>query len=169
MEGDSETLAAMADSLKVSDTGGHPDGQSTRKEEEDCFYDCEETFHAERTSLAINQTEMTHSEGTVNELQTESNRNPDTGEESVQASTPFEGNAATRGHEPLEKDAVLGEGEYERIGEEDERKTDTDSELKEEATKPSEYDDEYLREAEKNLTEEEKEVSITSFTLNAFI
>ncbi|XP_060792245.1 tetratricopeptide repeat protein 1 [Neoarius graeffei] len=157
MEGDPKTLAAMADSLKVSDPGGHPDGQSTRMQDEDCFYDCEETFHAERTSPAINQTEMTHSEGTVNGLQTESNRNPDTGEESAQASNPFEGNAATRGHEPPEKDGVLGEEEYERIEEEDERKKDTDSEFKEEATKPSEYDDEYLREAEKNLTEEEKE------------
>lgn len=169
MEGDPEMLAAMADSLKVSDSGGHPDGQSTRMQDEDCFYDCEETFHAERTSPAINRTEMTHSEGTVNGLQTESNRNPDTGEESAQASNPFEGNAATRGHEPPEKDGVLGEEEYERIEEEDERKKDMDSEFKEEATKPSEYDDEYLREAEKNLTEEEKEVSIASFTLNAFI
>ncbi|KAI5096713.1 alpha-1A adrenergic receptor, partial [Silurus meridionalis] len=92
MEGESETLAAMADSLKISDTGGHPDGQSTNKQEEDCFYDCEETFHAERTSLAINQTEMTHN-----------------------------------------------------------------SEFKEEPTNPIEYDDDYLLEAEKNLTEEEKE------------
>lgn len=156
---ESETLAAMAGSLKVSDTGGHPDGQSARNQEEDCFYDCEETFHAERTSLAVNQTEVTHGEGTANELQTESVRNPDVGEESAQASDPSEGNAATRGHEPGEDDTVLGEGAYERIGEEDERRTDADSEFKEEATKPSEYDDEYLREAEKNLSEEEKEVS----------
>ncbi|KAI5622351.1 alpha-1A adrenergic receptor, partial [Silurus asotus] len=64
--------------------GGHPDGQSTNKQEEDCFYDCEETFHAERT-------------------------------------------------------------------------TDSDSEFKEEPPNPIEYDDDYLLEAEKNLTEEEKE------------
>lgn len=162
MEGESDILDAMADSLKVSDTGGHPDGQSTRNQEEDCFYDCEETFHAERTL------EMTQSEETVNELQTESIRNPDIGEESAQASDLSKGNTATRGHEPVETATVLGEEAYERIGEEDERRTDTDSEFKEEAPKPSEYDDEYLQEAEKNLTEEEKEVSITSYPLNMF-
>lgn len=162
MEGECETLAAMADSLKVSDTGGHPDGQSTRKQDEDCFYDCVETFHAETTSQALNQTEMTHSEGTVNESQRESVRNPDTGEESVQDSNPFEGSAATRRHETPENDTVPGE-------EEDEKTTDSDSEFKEEAAKPTEYDDEYLGEAEKNLTEEEKEVSITCFTVNGFI
>ncbi|XP_058271189.1 tetratricopeptide repeat protein 1 [Hemibagrus wyckioides] len=150
MEGESETLAAMADSLKVSDTRGHPDGQSARKQDEDCFYDCVETFHAETTSQALNQTEMTHSEGTVNESQRESVRNPDTGEESVQASNPFEGSAATRRHEPPENDTVPGE-------EEDEKTTDSDSEFKEEAAKPTEYDDEHLREAQKSLTEEEKE------------
>lgn len=167
MEGESEMLAAMAGSLKVSDAGGPPDGQSTGKQEEDCFFDCEETLQAEKTSLTINQPEMTHSEETVNKLHTQSIRNPDIGEESTQASNPFEETvAATRG---MEKDTVLGEGAYERIGEEDERRPDTDSEFKEEAAKPSEYDDEYLREAEKNLTEEEKEVSITSFTLTAFI
>lgn len=159
MEGESETLSALADSLKVSDTGRHPDGQSTGNQEEDCFFDCEETFHAEKT----------HSEGTLNELQTESSVNPEVGETCAQASNVFEGNAATRGHEQVEKDSVLGEGAYERIGQEDERRTDMDSDFKEETTKPSEYDDEYLREAEKNLTEDEKEVSITSFTLNAFI
>lgn len=166
MEGESETLAAMAHSLKVSDTGGHPDGQSTRTQDEECFYDCEETFHAETTSLALNQPEMTHREGTVNELQTESIRNPDTSEDSAQASDLSDGNAATRSHEPPENGTVLGEGAYERIGEEDERTTDTDLEFKEEATTPSEYDDEYLQEAEKNLTEEEKEVSLRRLTLN---
>ncbi|GAA6105584.1 tetratricopeptide repeat protein 1 [Tachysurus ichikawai] len=149
MDDECETLAAMADSLKVSDTGGHPDGQSSRKQDEDCFYDCVETFHAETTSLALNQTEMTHSKGTVNELQTESISNLDMGEESAQASNLFEGNAATKRHEPLENDAVPGE--------EDERTTDSDSDFKEEATNPSEYDEEYLQEVEKNLTDEEKE------------
>ncbi|KAK3524418.1 hypothetical protein QTP70_027972, partial [Hemibagrus guttatus] len=149
MEAESETLAAMADSLKVSDTRGNPDGQGARKQDEDCFYDCVETFHAETTSLALNQTEMTHSEGTVNELQRESIRNPDTGEESVQAANPFEGSAATRRLEPPEDDTLSGE--------EDEKTTDSDSEFKEEAAKLTEYDDEYLQEAEKNLTEEEKE------------
>ncbi|KAF5908894.1 tetratricopeptide repeat protein 1-like, partial [Clarias magur] len=147
MEGESATLAAMAESLKVSDAGGHPDGQSASNQDEDCFYDCEETFHAERKSLATNQTETTHSEATENELQTESIRNPDTGEES----------AAAMRHEPLEKDTAQGEGAYERIAEEDETRTDSDSEFREEAAKPTEYDDDYLREAEKNLSEEEKE------------
>lgn len=169
MEGESATLAAMAESLKVSDAGGQPDGQSASNQDEDCFYDCEEAFHTERTSLATNQTETTHSEGTENESQTESIRNPDTGEESAQASNHFGSNAAAMRHEPLEEDTAQEERPYEGIAEEDETRTDSDSEFREEAAKPSEYDDDYLQEAEKNLTEEEKEVSIFSFTLNAFI
>ncbi|KAM9450750.1 tetratricopeptide repeat protein 1 [Clarias gariepinus] len=152
-----EALAAMAESLKVSDAGGQPDGQSASNQDEDCFYDCEEAFHTERTSLATNQTETTHSEGTENESQTESIRNPDTGEESAQASNHFGSNAAAMRHEPLEEDTAQEERPYEGIAEEDETRTDSDSEFREEAAKPSEYDDDYLQEAEKNLTEEEKE------------
>ncbi|TSL04345.1 Tetratricopeptide repeat protein 1 [Bagarius yarrelli] len=157
MEGVSEELAAMAESLKVSDAGRYPDGCNTRNQDEDCFYDCEETFHAEKTSLASNQTEITHSEGTTHKLLTESVRNPDASKESAQASNWFEETAATMEHEVPKNDTVIEDGAYERMGEEDERLTDPDLEFMEEATRPSEYDDEYLREAEKNLTEEEKE------------
>ncbi|KAK1788202.1 hypothetical protein P4O66_016662 [Electrophorus voltai] len=175
MEGGSEALlAAMTDSLKVSDEGCHPDGQNTTEQEEDCFYDCEETLHAGTTSLAQRRT-ITHSETTYSEkpdqgpgeglhtaLQTDGPRNPDHSEKgSAQVSSEScEVKAAKHGHESLEGAGMLEDGMHEEQEKleniVEKEKTDSDSEFKE-GKETFEFDEEYLREAEKNLTEEEKE------------
>ncbi|XP_076836748.1 tetratricopeptide repeat protein 1 [Brachyhypopomus gauderio] len=180
-EGSEALLVAPTDSLKVSDEECHPDGQSTTEQEEDCFYDCEETLHAETTSLAqqrtINHTETTHSEkpdqGAGERLRTALQTDGAGGADDADytdskgsaqsAELCPEVGAAARGRESLEAGGVLGDGEldeqekWEQIVEEDEKKTDSDSEFKEEKTETLEFDDDYLREAEKDLTEEEKE------------
>lgn len=179
MEGESDVLlSALTDSLKVSNSRSHPDGQNTTEQEEDHFYDCEEAFNAESTSLpgqaTVNHSEKTHStmseEGQHTHLQTDAPKgsiDPDTSntdKESVADSEPCEARAAKRRHESHEGDTVLdggvpeGQEQWEKIIEDDEEKgTDSDSEFKEDSTEKCEFDEEYLREAEKDLTEEEKE------------
>ncbi|XP_072518881.1 tetratricopeptide repeat protein 1 [Salminus brasiliensis] len=187
MEGQSDALlSALTDALKVSDSGSHPDAQNATVQEEDRFYDCEEAFHVESTSLpgqtAVNHTETTHSttsdEGQHKHLQTDASRGPvdpdasSTDKESAEVSEPCEARAAKRRHESLEGDAMLDDEvqqeqeqeqwekiveEEEEEEEEEEKRTDSDSEFKEESTEKCEFDEEYLREAEKDLTEEEKE------------
>ncbi|XP_017554174.1 tetratricopeptide repeat protein 1 [Pygocentrus nattereri] len=168
MEGESEALLrAMTDSLKVSDLGSHPDGRNTT-EQEDCFYDCEEAFHAESNSRAgqttINHTETTQDvmrdqvadEGQHVNLQTDAPRGP------VDTDT----SDTLRPHKQvseMERDAVLEGGvhddqeKWEKIVEEEDKRADSDSEFKEETIQKQEFDEDYLLEVEKNLTEEEKE------------
>lgn len=182
MEGESEALlTALTDSLKVSESGSH----NTAEQEDDHFYDCEEAFHAESTSLP-GQTSVNHRETTLStadlsdegqhaHLQTHAPKGPDNPDvlnkekESAEVSEPCEARAAKRRHESLDGDAVLDDGvheeqeqwektvEEEEKEEEEENRTDSDSEFKEESTEKCEFDEEYLREVEKGLKDEEKE------------
>ncbi|KAG9265720.1 tetratricopeptide repeat protein 1 [Astyanax mexicanus] len=183
MEGESDALlTALTDSLKVSESESH----NNAEQEDDRFYDCEEAFHAESTSLPgqtiVNHTETTLSttsdEGQHTHLQRHAPKgpgNPDasnTEKDSAdsEVSETREARAAKRRHESLEENAALDDGvheeqeqwektveEEEEEEEEEEKRTDSDSEFKEESTEKCEFDEEYLREAEKDLTDEEKE------------
>ncbi|XP_062867642.1 tetratricopeptide repeat protein 1 [Trichomycterus rosablanca] len=170
MESKAESLlAAMTDSLKVLDTGGHPDGSTMMKQQEDQFYDCEESLQTETKSLAeqtsINPTKTSHSinpdqeagERQHTELTTEYPKHPvDTEKPDVDKDSSGESSDEVH-QEPLMDNSVPEDDEYESVMREEEKRTDFDSEIKEESAETAEFDDEYLREAEKNLTEEEKE------------
>ncbi|KAI4877602.1 hypothetical protein NFI96_027356 [Prochilodus magdalenae] len=174
MEGESEAfLRAKTDSLKLSDSGRYPTEQ-----EEDRFYDCEEMHHAEDT-LQAGRTTTSHTEaaapdqgageGKHIDLQTDSPIGPvdtvtsDTPTPQKQAPDTCEARAAKRRHGPPEGDAVLNDGaheeqeRWEETIEEEEKREDSDSEFKEEPTEKREFDEDYLRELEKDLSEEEKE------------
>lgn len=174
MEGESKALlTAMSDCLTVSDSGRHSDGQTTTEPEEDSFFDCEETFNVEPMSLAgqaiMNHADVTHSavpgqgadEGPHQDLQTDVHRClADTDASEARAAKKrhrsLEGNALEDGtHEDQEK--------WEKVI--DEEGNDSFSEFKEETIQKQEFDEDYLRGVEKDLTEEEKEVSIMSLSI----
>ncbi|XP_026051675.1 tetratricopeptide repeat protein 1-like [Carassius auratus] len=163
METESETLSAvMADTLKVSESR-----ETSIDPEEDCFYDCEDTLPGE-----VKRTEREHIDKMESDDRTENERveNMDDADRlcldntSEEDSEGHEDSSDEKRHDSLttdldpEKDS---EGEQEKwdsfVESEEQRDADSDSELKEETVKVKEYDEEYLRELEKDLTEEEKE------------
>lgn len=171
MESQTESLlAAETDSLKISDIGGHPDGSTTIKREEDQFYDCEESLQtetkipADRTS--INSTETSRCVNSDRETGETEHMELTTDESDEDKDSKIQ-SGAEGSHQLLMNNGAPAEDEYERVLQEEENRTDFDSEVKEESGETVEFDDEYLREAEKNLTEEEKEVSLILFWINA--
>ncbi|XP_052444798.1 tetratricopeptide repeat protein 1 [Carassius gibelio] len=163
METESETLSAvMADTLKVSESR-----ETSTDPEEDCFYDCEDTLPGE-----VIRTEREHIDKMESDDRTENERveNMDDADRlcldntSEEDSEGHEDSSDEKRHDSLttdldpEKDS---EGEQEKwdsfVESEEQRDADSDSEFKEETVKVKEYDEEYLRELEKDLTEEEKE------------
>ncbi|XP_030638004.1 tetratricopeptide repeat protein 1 [Chanos chanos] len=174
MDRESDTaLATMAGSMRISDTSGHP---HSTNQEEDCFYDCEESFHEDDTSQdkrteSVNVDQEVE-EGMNKDLETarlktadEQMDKPDTNDVSKEHSQSCEEKTTDRKDDTLGEHGRLGDGQSaedqkweEEFIEEDENKMDSDSELKEEVvTEAAEFDDEYLQELEKDLTEEEKE------------
>lgn len=162
MERETETLTAtMANTLKVSETS------ETTADQEDCFYDCDDTLHVEDTSpvrQADVQSELVKDKGS----ETETLGNTDVNDKSCLNTTPpeHEHRSAENTLDSMARDPGLEEKSnndqenLERFAEDDgTRDSDSDSEFKEAAStvKVSEYDEEYLRELEKDLTEEEKE------------
>ncbi|KAI2651249.1 Tetratricopeptide repeat protein 1 [Labeo rohita] len=168
MESESETLSAvMADSLKVSETR-----ETTTDQEDDCFYDCEDTLPGEDGHTDVKRTEREHSDKLESDDRTENERleNMDGTERlcsdssSAEDSEGHEDSSAEKTHDSLTTDLDPGKDndeeqeKWDRSVESDELKEgDSDSEFKEETVKVNEYDEEYLREQEKDLTEEEKE------------
>lgn len=171
MEMESETLSAtMADTLKVSETR-----ETTTDPEEDSFYDCEDTLPGEDGHTDVKRTEREHRDKLEPDYRTENERleniNGADGlcldNTSEEDSEGHEDSSAEQRHDSLtrdldpENDNDEEQERWERFVETDEqREGDSDSEFKEETVKVNEYDEEYLRELEKDLTEEEKEVSI---------
>ncbi|KAL0162479.1 hypothetical protein M9458_041875, partial [Cirrhinus mrigala] len=160
MESESETLsAAMADSLKVSETR-----ETTTDQEEDCFYDCEDTLPGEDRHTDIKRTEREHSDKLESDGRTENERleNMDASERlcsdnsSAEDSQGHEDSSAEKTHDSLTTDLDPGKDNDEEQ-EKWERFAESDEQREEETVKVNEYDEEYLRELEKDLTEEEKE------------
>ncbi|XP_051537498.1 tetratricopeptide repeat protein 1-like isoform X2 [Myxocyprinus asiaticus] len=171
MEREMETLSAtMANTLQVSETR-----KNTADKEEDCFYDCEDTLSVEDTLLA-EHTEVAQSDRLESDARTEKDNSeverlgnidaPDRSCLDKTSAADFDGNedrSVEKRHYSLAKDPGFGEDKneeqenWERFAEDDEKMdSDSDSEFKE-TVKVTEYDEENLRELEKDLTEEEKE------------
>lgn len=175
MERESETLSAtMAKTIKVSETR-----EGTADQEEDRFYDCDDTLPGEDASTA-GQTNVQCSETAQSDrLESDAVIEKDSGSERLENTcstnqsclntTPTE-----KTLDSLERDSELkdqskeDQEKWERCADDDGmRDGDSDSEFKEAASadKVTEFDEEYLRELEKDLTEEEKEVRIVLFLL----
>ncbi|ROL48038.1 Tetratricopeptide repeat protein 1 [Anabarilius grahami] len=174
METESETLsAAMANTLKVSETR-----ETTADQEEDCFYDCEDTLLGEDGHADTKRTERARSDRLESDARTEKDNSLETerlenmddtdrlclDDTSAEDSEGHEDRSAEKSHDSLTRDLSPGKDndeeqeKWERFVEsEEKRESDSDSEFKEEEVKVTEYDEEYLRELEKDLTEEEKE------------
>ncbi|XP_056586559.1 tetratricopeptide repeat protein 1 [Triplophysa dalaica] len=166
-ESDSETLSAtMSNTLKVSETRG-----STADQEEDRFYDCDDTLPEEDTSTAgqtnVQCNETAQSDRLESHAGIEKDNDSDrlgntysinqsclstTSAENTLDSSDTDSGLKEQNNEDQEKS--------ERFVDDDEmRDGDSDSEFKEAASsdKVTEFDEEYLRELEKDLTDEEKE------------
>ncbi|XP_016336524.1 tetratricopeptide repeat protein 1-like [Sinocyclocheilus anshuiensis] len=160
---ESETLsAAMADTSKVSETR-----ETTTDPEEDCFYDCEDKLPGEDGHTDVKCTEREHSDKLESEDRTESMNGIDRlclDNTSAEDTEGHEDHSAENRRDSLTKDLSDGkesdeeQEKWEGFVESDEqREGDSDSEFKEEMVNVNEHDEEYLRELEKDLTEEEKE------------
>lgn len=157
MERETETLSAtMANTLKVSETS------ETTADQEECFYDCDDTLHVEDTS-PVRQADVPSEIIKDKGSETEMLGNTDVNDKSCLNTTlpEHEYRSAEKTLDSLARDP--DQENFERFVEDDgTRDSDSDSEFKEAAStvKVSEYDEEYLRELEKDLTEEEKEASV---------
>ncbi|KAI7796371.1 tetratricopeptide repeat protein 1 [Triplophysa rosa] len=164
-QSDPEALSAtMANTLKVSETR-----ESTADQEEDRFYDCDDTLPEEDTSPA-GQTNIQCTE-TAQSDRLESNAGIEKGNDSDRLGNTYSTNQSCLNTTSAEKtldslDSGLKEQnnedreKWERFADDDGmRDGDSDSEFKEAAStdKVTEFDEEYLRELEKDLTDEEKE------------
>lgn len=180
METESEMLsAAMANTLKVSETR-----ETTADQEEDRFYDCEDTLLGEDGHADTKRTERARSDRLESDARTEKDNSLETerlenmddtdqlclDDTSAEDSEGHEDRSAEKSHDSLTRDPSPGKDndeeqeKWERFVEsEEKRESDSDSEFKEEEVKVTEFDEEYLRELEKDLTEEEKEVLLLLF------
>ncbi|XP_051754222.1 tetratricopeptide repeat protein 1-like [Ctenopharyngodon idella] len=157
METESEMLsAAMANTLKVTE-------KTTADQEEDCFYDCEDTLLGEDGHTDTKRTERARSDRLESDARTEKDNSLETerlenmDDTSAEDSEGHEDSSAEKSHDSLTRDLSPGKDNDEEQESDEKRETDSDSEFKEEEVKVTEYDEEYLRELEKDLTEEEKE------------
>ncbi|KAM8741469.1 tetratricopeptide repeat protein 1 [Acanthopagrus schlegelii] len=145
-------------------------GNPREQEEEENFYDCEETLEpSDRRGAREGKEETQQGEGGSEDFHTETDRLTDRtdvsdseegGEEEEQSKRLQEEASGDRlKSDKLQEDAQGDRLQGDRQQEEAEGllEDDSDSELKEEKSQEVEFDDVYLREVEKDLTEEEKE------------
>ncbi|XP_059397878.1 tetratricopeptide repeat protein 1-like [Carassius carassius] len=161
---ESETLsAAVADTLKVSETR-----ETTTDQEEDCFYDCEDKLPGEDGHTEVKRTEREHSIKQESDDSTDSMNGIDRlclDSTSAEDTEGHEDQSAEKRRDSLTKDLSHEKDEIEKeqekwegfVESDEQREGDSDSEFKEETVSVNEHDEEYLRELEKDLTEEEKE------------
>ncbi|XP_073335482.1 tetratricopeptide repeat protein 1 [Pagrus major] len=154
--------------------GGKPREQE--KEEEENFYDCEETLEpSDRRGEREGKEETRQDEGGSEDFHTETDRLTDRtdvsdSEEGVQEEASGDRLQGDKLQEDAQGDRLQGDRlQQEALGDELQGdwqqeeaqgnllEDDSDSELKEEKSQEVEFDDDYLREVEKDLTEEEKE------------
>ncbi|KAJ8332673.1 hypothetical protein SKAU_G00424620 [Synaphobranchus kaupii] len=162
-----EETSEVLSTLALSEQSGHaaaPPGAP--EQDEDSFFDCQETLGEESASrggarAAEKETgggeEEGEREGERADTDTERREGPEDGEEEEEGVSDGDGgedweDLGEEWREKGEQEAGGVEGEKEQA---EEGKDDCDSELKEEA--PVEFDEEYLQELEKDLSEEEKE------------
>ncbi|XP_013888713.1 tetratricopeptide repeat protein 1 [Austrofundulus limnaeus] len=156
-------------SVEMSSPGGEPVAQK-KEEEEDNFYDCHDSL--EPPDITNTKQEDTDSRLTAAEdcdlpTNTQTHREEDNSEtegqheaEKEQEDTDSRLTAAedcdlpTNTQTHREEDNSETEGQHEAEKEQE----DSDSEFKEDVSRGVELDEDYLREAEKKLTEEEKQL-----------
>uniref|UniRef100_A0A8C2FDG1 Tetratricopeptide repeat protein 1 n=1 Tax=Cyprinus carpio TaxID=7962 RepID=A0A8C2FDG1_CYPCA len=141
--------------------------ETTTEQEEDCFYDCEDKLPGEDEHTDIKRTEREHSDKQESDDGTESMNGIERlclDNTSAEDTEGHEDHSAEKRRDSLtedlshEKDSDEEQEKWEGFVESDEqREGDSDSEFKEETVNVNEDDEEYLRELEKDLTEEEKE------------
>ncbi|KAG7465141.1 hypothetical protein MATL_G00173030 [Megalops atlanticus] len=156
-----EAVGALSVSEQHSGPDRGPGGQMAPKQDEDCFYDCQESLEEEATP----GDRGSPAEKGIKDTDTKRRSSHEDGEEEAEvlgatcAAQEEEGREGGGGQSGGD-----GEGEREswtECSEEGERvsgeggKEDSDLELK--AEEVAEFDDEYLRDLEKDLTEEERE------------
>ncbi|TRZ03803.1 hypothetical protein DNTS_027795 [Danionella cerebrum] len=146
MEAESESLSAgMAKSLYVSEGRG-----GGTEQEEDCFYDCEDTLQEKGD---VKHTETSHCDG----LETHERKQEPESLEHTGDSKAFQDYSDGSAEKTLDDVRADKDEEMEKCKSTVENDEDSDSEFKEDTNKPTEYNDEYLCELEKDLTGEEKE------------
>ncbi|XP_068071942.1 tetratricopeptide repeat protein 1 isoform X1 [Danio rerio] len=147
MEEESETLsAAMANTLQVSET--------TTDQDEDHFFDCEDTLSGEvRHSDVI----MAQNDRLEADARTEKDFGSET--ERLENTKPCLDHSDRS--DENRRDSLTSDPHLDKDNDEEQEKWEndehSDAEFKEETVKVAEYDDEYLRELEKDLTEEDRE------------
>ncbi|XP_041749437.1 tetratricopeptide repeat protein 1-like [Coregonus clupeaformis] len=163
---------SLTNAMRESEQHECPDGQSTAahrgtEQEDDAFFDCEESLDGADGSMGDRQRRTDCSEAPAL-CQAAEGCSPNTEKEHVNAELGEEAEFSG------ERTTLLGDEEGERGEEEEEKESwdecteeedksvaveggDSDTELKEEDNSTPEFDEEYLREVEKDMTEEEKE------------
>lgn len=172
MERESETLSAtMANTLKVSETR-----ENAADQEEDRFYDCDDTLPEEDTSPAglTNEQRSETAQNEESDAAIEKDNDAERHKENTYSTNQSCLNT-TSAEKTLDSlnSGLTGQNnedqeKWERFADDDGMRdgdSDGDSEFKEATStdKVTEFDEEYLRELEKDLTEEEKEVRIAPF------
>lgn len=158
------------------------------KEEEENFYDCEETLEpSDGRGVRDGKEETQQGEGGSESFHTETDRltdrtdvsDSDEGGQDEEQSKRLQEEASgdrlkdDKLQEDAQGDRLQGDRlQQEALGDWQQEEAegsvledDSDSELKEEKSQEVEFDDDYLREVEKDLTEEEKEVTPSSVNL----
>lgn len=139
-------LYLVLQSFRMSSQGGAAQKplDQDEKEEEDDFYDCQETpdLREEEEGKKETQQEAGGSQDFQTKTETLTNRR-----DSTESETGGLHQEEERSDSPQEEEQGNRLQEY------------SDSDLKEDNSRGIEFDDDYLREVEKDLTEEEKEVS----------
>ncbi|XP_061596464.1 tetratricopeptide repeat protein 1 [Cololabis saira] len=155
----------------MNSRGGQQRSRGQEEEEED-FYDCQETLQSSNPKEEEQEEQREEKEDEDGQEQRVQEVEQEHREESQQDTPGLEDahvnterlmdrrDAETGGGEEEEEDDEEKEDEEENKEEEqqdDEPQADSDSEFQEEVCKGVEFDDDYLREVEKELTEEEKQ------------
>uniref|UniRef100_A0A4W5M126 Tetratricopeptide repeat domain 1 n=1 Tax=Hucho hucho TaxID=62062 RepID=A0A4W5M126_9TELE len=156
---------SLTNAMRVSEQHGCPDGQSTAahrgtEQGDDAFFDCEESLDAADGSMGDRQRRTDCSEAPALCQETEG-CSPNTEKEHVNAELGEEAELSG------ERTTLLG-GEDEKEKETWDECTEEDksvaveggdsaTELNEEENAPPEFDEDYLRQVEKDMTEEETE------------
>ncbi|XP_028839730.1 tetratricopeptide repeat protein 1 isoform X2 [Denticeps clupeoides] len=157
---DAASEAFLNDCLRVSEQPSQSDKTSPAKQDNDFFYDCEETLDGEDTASPSIQTEgetVSHLEGDDSKRKERlksmcASAETETLSAGLQTLGVQEKNKGREGAQ--ERSEEFAEQEKSQMSEEWD---EAEPELKEGAAKVAEFDDEYLKEVEKDLTEEEKE------------
>lgn len=167
---ESEAVLDRLDSqtnVRVSEQHECPDGQSTAahrgtEQGDDAFFDCEESLNGADGSMGDRQRRTDCSEAPALFQETEG-CSPNTEKKHVNAELGEEAELSGERTTLLGGEEEEGKETWDECTEEDKSMAveggDSDTELNEEENAPPEFDEEYLRQVEKDMTEEETEVN----------